>query len=42
MDYRKLNAATIADPFPLPFVNMLLDDVVGHEMYNFLDGFFRV
>ena len=39
VDYRKLNAATIKDPFPMPFVDTLLDDVAGHEMYSFLDGF---
>ena len=39
VDYRKLNAATISDPFPLPFMDTVLDDVARHEMYNFLDGF---
>ena len=39
MDCRKLNAITITDVFPLPFTDSLLDVVVGHEMYNFLDGF---
>lgn len=38
VDYRKLNGATIYH-FPFPFVNILLDDIVGNEMYNFLDGF---
>jgi hypothetical protein len=39
VDYRKLNAATITDTFPLPFTDGLLDTVAGHEMYSFLDGF---
>ena len=39
VDYRKLNAATITDPFPLPFNDTMLDTVAGHEMYSFLDGF---
>jgi hypothetical protein len=39
MDYRKLNAATIIDAFPLPFMDGILDTVAGHEMYRFLDGF---
>jgi hypothetical protein len=39
MDYRKLNAATIIDAFPLPFTDGVLDTVAGHEMYSFLDGF---
>ena len=39
VDYRKLNAATIPDPFPLPYMDTMLDEVAGHEMYSFLDGF---
>jgi hypothetical protein len=39
VDYRKLNAATITNAFPLPFTDGVLDTVAGHEMYNFLDGF---
>jgi hypothetical protein len=39
VDYRKLNAATIIDAFPLPFTDGVLDTVAGHEMYIFLDGF---
>lgn len=39
VDYRKLNAATISDPYPLPFTDTMLDAVAGHEMYSFLDGF---
>jgi hypothetical protein len=32
VDYRKLNAATITDAFPLPFTDSVLDTVAGHEM----------
>ena len=39
VDYRKLNAATITDAFPLPFTDGILDAVAGHEIYSFLDGF---
>jgi hypothetical protein len=39
VDYRKLNAATITNAFPLPFTDGVLDTVAGHEMYSFLDGF---
>jgi hypothetical protein len=39
VDYRKLNAATITDAFPLPFTDGVLDTVAGHEMYSFLVGF---
>ena len=39
VDYRKLNAATVTDAFPLPFMESVLDTVAGHECYSFLDGF---
>jgi hypothetical protein len=39
VDYRKLNAQTKKDPFPLPFLDSNLDYVVGHEMYYFMDGY---
>ncbi|MCO5601430.1 hypothetical protein L7F22_055551 [Adiantum nelumboides] len=39
VDYRKLNTQTINDPFPLPFTDMMLDEIAGHEMYNFMDGY---
>ena len=39
VDYRKLNAATVTDAFPLPFIDGVLDAVAGHEIYSFLDGF---
>ena len=38
VDYKKLNAATITDPFLIPFYDAVLDAIGGHEMYNFLDG----
>jgi hypothetical protein len=38
-DFRKLNAATKKDYFPLPFTDVILDHVSGHEYYSFLDGF---
>ena len=39
VDYRKLNAVTVTDAFPLPFTDGVLDAVAGHEVYSFLDGF---
>ena len=39
VDYRKTNAATITDPFLMPFYDAILNAIAGHEMYNFLDGF---
>ena len=41
IDYRKLNVGTRKDHFPLPFVNQMLERVVRHEFYCFLDGYSR-
>jgi len=38
-DLRKLNEAIKKDYFPLPFTDSILDAVVGHEIYSFLNGF---
>lgn len=39
MDFRCLNAVTIEDPFPILFTNSILEEVAGHDIYSFLDGF---
>jgi hypothetical protein len=39
VDYQKLNAQTEKDPFSLPFLDSILNLVVGHEMYSFMDGY---
>ena len=39
IDYRKLNTATRKDHYPLPFIDQMLDRLVGHPHYCFLDGY---
>nr|GEY15245.1 reverse transcriptase domain-containing protein [Tanacetum cinerariifolium] len=39
IDYRKLNEATRKDHFPLPFMEQMLERLVGNVYYCFLDGF---
>ncbi|KAL4282666.1 hypothetical protein GQ457_16G019630 [Hibiscus cannabinus] len=39
MDYRKLNKATRKDHFTLPFINQMLDHLVGKSFYCFLDRY---
>nr|GEX30999.1 reverse transcriptase domain-containing protein [Tanacetum cinerariifolium] len=39
IDYRKLNEATRKDYFPLPFMDQMLERLVGNQYYYFLDGF---
>ena len=39
VDLRKLNDASVHDPFPTPFSDEVLDNVGGQEAYSFIDGF---
>nr|GFA03153.1 hypothetical protein [Tanacetum cinerariifolium] len=39
IDYRKLIEATRKDHFPLPFMDQMLEILVGNQYYCFLDGF---
>ena len=40
VDLRKLNDACLHDPFPTPFIDEILESVIGQEMYSFTDGFY--
>ena len=39
MDYRKLNTTTRKDHFLFPFIDQMLDRLVGHPHFCFLDGY---
>ncbi len=39
VDYRELNKATKIDHFPLPFIDQVLDTLVGKKYFSFLDGY---
>ena len=39
VDFRWLNKVTLIDPFPTPFLDEIINEVVGHECYSFTDGF---
>ena len=39
IDYRKLNATTRKDHFPLPFIDQMVERLAGHDYYCFLDGY---
>ena len=41
IDYRKLNAVTRKDHFPLPFIDQILEKLAGQSFYCFLDGYSR-
>ena len=39
INLKKVNVATIRDPYPLPIIDHVIERVVGAEAYSFLDGF---
>jgi hypothetical protein len=39
IDYRKLNAATKKDHFPLSFIDEILEWLAKHSFFYFLDGY---
>ena len=39
VDFRRLNAATKKDPYPLPFTDEVLDTIIGYAAYSFIDCF---
>ncbi|RDX93467.1 hypothetical protein CR513_24272, partial [Mucuna pruriens] len=41
VDYRDLNRASPKDNFPLPHIDMLVENMVQHTFYFFMDGFSR-
>jgi hypothetical protein len=41
VNFKKLNVATKKDLYPLPFTDEVINTVIGHEVYTFLDEFSR-
>jgi hypothetical protein len=39
IDYRKVNSATKIDHFPLPFIDEMLEWLMKHSFFCFLDGY---
>jgi hypothetical protein len=39
IDYRKLNVATRKNHFLLSFIDQMVERLVGHKYYCFLDGY---
>ena len=41
VDFQDLNKVSPKDDFPLPHIDMLVDNTTGHSMLSFMDGFSR-
>ena len=41
VDFQDLNKVSPKDDFPLPHIDMLVDNTTGHSMVSFMDGFSR-
>ena len=39
VDYRDLNRAIPKDDFPLPHIDVLVDNTAQHNIFSFMDGF---
>jgi hypothetical protein len=39
VDFKKLNMITNKDPYPLPFINKVINIMANHEVYPLLDKF---
>ncbi len=39
VNFKKLNVATKKDPYLLLFINEVINIVIRHEVYTFLNGF---
>ena len=39
VDYRDLNRASPKDDFPLPYIDILVDNTAKHFAFSFMDGF---
>ena len=39
VDFRELNKGTLKDYFPLPFIDQVLDTLLGKQYFSFLDGY---
>ncbi len=39
INFKKLNVTTKKDPYPSPFIDEVLNTIIGHEAYFFLNGY---
>jgi hypothetical protein len=41
IDYRDINKACPKEKFPTPFIDLIVDDCAGSEIFSLMDGFSR-
>ena len=41
VDFKVLNKASPNDEFPLPHIDIIVDNTAGHALLSFIDGFLR-
>jgi hypothetical protein len=41
MNFHDLNKACSKDNFPTPFIDQIVDECTGCEVFSFMDGFSR-
>jgi len=41
VDFKKFNVTTKKDLYLMPFMDEVINTIVGHEFYTFIDGFSR-
>ena len=39
VDYRDINKACPKDNYPTPYIDQIVDDCAGNEIFSFMDGF---
>ena len=39
VDYRDLNRVSLKDDFPLPHIDILVDNTAKHALLSFMDGY---
>ena len=39
VDFRDLNKASLKDDFPLPYIDILVDNTSGNALLSFMDSF---
>ena len=39
VDFKDRNKACLKDDFPLPYIDMIIDNATSSAMYSFMDGF---